>query len=211
MTLKFYIGAASEIDARFAGAPSASTTTVSAVASNTVFTVANAAWITPGMSVVVHQQKGVVQSKAGNQITLTDALGLLPSLGDKAFAYDADMTSYRDASKPFAYTDDLKTGGDTGSTFGAGQDIILMDKDGEMPEPKVGNRVSIFDSVDPSTILFGGVITKIDRELIGPPKTGSNRLAYKYTLKARGYQFEADSVGIEEQPFINVNAGEFLN
>lgn len=205
MTLKIYIGTASEINDRFSGAPSSTTTTVATVTSKQVFTLTSATSFSAGDSIVIGQQKGIIDTLVGVTVTLESELISLPTVGQAVSHYNADYSVYRDASQsPLVFVNDRETGGGTGDSFG--QDLILIDWDGEMATPQAQSRISIFDSDSPSVILFGGVITAIERVVIGK---GSN-LCYGYRVFASGYLKEADSVGIEEPPVTNVNAGKYL-
>lgn len=117
----------------------------------------------------------------------------------------ADYTNYSVADSPLVFVDDLKTGGSSGDAFG--NDLTVVDHDGLMPIPADGQRVLIFDDSDPDTILFSGVISLSERSLIGVDGTTQH---YKYTLQVKSFQWEADAIGIEEEPVYNVNAGTYL-
>jgi hypothetical protein len=204
--LKILIGTADEITARLAGAPSASTMGITAVdTTGLVLTVDATTSFSEGDPVVVDQQKRYIADITGLDVTLDEALDPLPAVGDLVRHYDADFTKYR-AYTAFTFQDDLKTGGSTGDALG--REITLLDYDGLMAVPVVGNRVSIYDEVDPDTVLFGGPITARDRVVKAAQNTG--KLVSGFQVLAQGYQYEADGVGIEETPFYNVNAGKFL-
>lgn len=206
MTLKIYIGTASEITDRLAGAPSSTTTTVASVTSAQVFTLTSATSFAEGDSIVVGKQKGVIEDLTGAIVTLKEAFVTTPSVADTVRHYNADYTKYRDQQSPFVFMDDRKTGGNTGAPLG--QDLVLFDWDVLMPEVVEQNRITIFDDMDADNPLFSGVILSSERTL--RTRDSSDRPYYSWQLEAQGYQWEADSVGIEEQPFTNVNAGSFL-
>lgn len=206
MTIQIFIGSSSEITARLAGAPSATTTTLSAVASAKIFTLANPASFAAGQSVVLNMEKAVINTLVGSVATLTGNLAAVPSIGLIIRHYDADYSTYRNPEKELSFQDDLKTGGNTGDSFG--NDIEILERNRTMARPLTGSRLLIVDSADPTTPLFAGVITNAARVLIG---CDNNRALYMgWGLQAKGFQYEADSVGIEEEPVFNVNAGQFL-
>lgn len=207
MTLKIYIGTVDEITARLAGAPNATETTVASAESARVFTLASASSFSTGDSIVVGKQKGVIESLNGAEVTLIEALGATPAIGATVRHYDADYTPYRNQAKPFVFSDDQRTGGKTGQVYG--QDLSLFDYDGLMPDVVAQNRITIFDSADAGTSLFAGVIVASQR--VGRTKTRDGVIVFEWVIEAEGYQWEADSVGIDELPFVNVNAGKFLN
>lgn len=206
MTLKLYIGSAAEITARLAGAPSSTTTTVATVTSTTVFTLTSATTFSTGQSIVINQQKVVIDDLTGTTVTLAEALDALPTVGDTVRHYNADFSKYRNPKNPFTMTNDLKTGGNTGGAIG--QDLIVNDWDFIMPRPKTGNRVLIFDDQATDTVLFSGTIAIIKTAMLGRNAAGT--LVNDYILTCRGYQLEGDAVGIEEEPQVNINAGDFL-
>ena len=87
------------------------------------------------------------------------------------------------------------------------QDLFLFDKDGLMPQVEEGSRLTVFEDVD-DTVLFGGVVGRIQKSLVGYTSAGAPM--HQFTVSARGYQHEADSIGIEEQPVFKQNAGAFI-
>jgi hypothetical protein len=205
VTLKLYIGTADEITARLAGAPDATTTTVATATSASVFTLTSATSFSAGDSIVIGKEKGVIDTLVGVTVTLKQALSATPAVGATVKHYDADYTRYRNQSRPFTLADDRKTGGNTGEVLG--QDLIFFDYSGLMPDIYEQNRITVFESIDSTDPLFAGVITSSER--IMRTKDGSTNY-YEWMIEAKGHQWEADSVGIEEQPFTNVNAGDFL-
>lgn len=207
MTLKIYIGTVDEITARLAGAPNSTETTVASVESARVFTLTSATSFSAGNSIVIGKEKGLIESMDGAEVTLTSALSAEPASGATVCHYDADYTPYRNQAKPFVFSQDNKTGGKTGQVYG--QDLSLFDHDALMPGVVAQNRITIFDSADAGTSLFAGVIVSSQR--VARAKTGGGELVNEWLIEAEGYQWEADSVGIDELPFVNVNAGRFLN
>ena len=209
MTLKIYIGTASEITDRLAGAPNATTTTVAAVTSTKVFDLTSATSFSAGDSIVVGKEKCVIDSIVSTTVTLEKALSETPSVGASVRHYDADYSGYRDIRKNFTFTDDRKTGGNTGTNLG--QDLIFFDKDSRMPNIVEQNRITIFESTDTATPLFAGIIVSSEQIVKTMDRRSSPTVKVKeWLVECIGYQWEADGVGIEEQPFTNVNAGEFL-
>jgi hypothetical protein len=210
MAMKVYIGSADEITARLAGAPSSTTTTVASATSKSAFALTSATSFSAGDSITINRQKAVIDTITGVNVTLTADLDAIPTAGDTVAHYDADYTIFRDMKRPFTFVNDLKTGGSTGDPFGQ-QELIVSDHKGTMPRPVEGNRITIFDSVDPTTPLFAGVIVFSRRVRMG--KKGAlvnNTPVNSYAIRAVGFAWEADSVGIEEEPQFNVNAGKFL-
>lgn len=206
MTLKIYIGTESEITARLAGAPNSTQTTVANATSTQVFTLTSATSFSAGDSIVIGKQKGVIDTLDGTTVTLEHALTETPEAGQLVRHYNADYTKYRDQSQPFTFVDEVRTGGRTGEAYG--RDLVLFDYDALMPDIVAQNRVTIFESTDSETPLFAGIVVAADKVAIS--KNGS-QLVYQWIIDAYGYQWEADSVGIEEQPFTNINAGKFIN
>ena len=206
MTLQVYIGSATEVAARFAGSPNVTQTTVASVTSSQVFVLASATSFSAGQSIVVGKEKAVIDTLVGTTATLQNALSAVPLVGAAVRHYDADYTKYRFVREGFTFIDDQKTGGNTGDSFG--QDLVLVDHDNLMPNLGEQSRITVFDSINPSVILFGGVIVSTERVIIGKQATGD--IAHGWLVEAKGYQWEADAVGIEEEPQTNVNAGEFL-
>lgn len=206
MTIKIYIGSATEITARLAGEPTATTTTVSAASETGSFSVASPSSFAADQSITIGKQRGIILSVVGSLITLKTALGFLPAVGDVVSHYDADYTKWRNQEKGFSFTDDLKTGGKTGSNQ-ISRSIDLFDSDGTMPIVYPQSRVSIFDSNDAATCLFGGVILNAARS---PATKASDDYLYRWQLEARGHAWEADAVGMEEEPVTNINSGKFL-
>lgn len=205
MTLKIYIGTADEITARLAGAPNSTVATITSVTSDRVFDLDYTTSFSVGDSVVVDKNKGIIESIVSNTVTLEKALPVTPTGGNTVKHYNADYTKYRDISTPFTFIDDIKTGGQTGEYYG--QDLVLLDHDGLMANVIEQNRISIFDDVDAVTPLFAGVIVASERIKISHIGTVD---VYSSVIQAKGYQWEADSVGIEESPFTNVNSGTLL-
>lgn len=205
MTLAIYVGTAGEITDRLAGAPSGVTTTVASVTSVTSVTLASAGDFAQGDRVVIGRQKAEIEAIAGAVATLSEPLGYLPAPGDRVAHYNADYTSYRDKGNPFVFADDRKTGGGTGDI--TGQDLTFFDYDGLMADIPEQSRITIFDTTDPATPLFAGIITASERVLQTRTET---TLYYRWLVEAKGYQWEADSVGIDEQPLTNINAGALL-
>lgn len=210
MTLKIYIGTATEITARLAGAPAATETTIASVTSTSAFTVASATGLSAGTSLAIGKQHGIIDTIIGNLVNLTFPLQRTPMMGDTVKIYDADYTEYRDQSQPFTFVDDRKTGGNTGRL--TSQDLILFDKDGLMVEPMEQSRIAIFESADATRPLFAGVITVSNRTPVAlNDQLSIPTLIYQWQVTAKGYQAEADGVGIEEQPFTRINAGVYLD
>lgn len=207
MTLKVYIGSASEITARLAGAPSSTTTTIAAVTSATVFDLTSATSFSEGDPITVNREKRIIQDLTGTTVTLDEALSEEPTIGDTVKHYDADYSGYRDQEEQIAFLDDRQTGGNTGNQIGQKQ-VTILDRDSNLAAPTAGNRISIFESIDPTTPLFAGVIVTVQEAIFA--KQSNGLYAKAYTIDARGYQWEADGVGIEEEPQVNVNAGDFL-
>lgn len=207
MTLKIYIGTTDEITARLAGTPDSTTTTVSDTESKSVFTLADSTSFSAGDSIVVGKEKAVIESLDGDIVTLVTGLSGVPDTGVTVRHYDADYTSYRNQARPFVFSDDRRTGGKTGQIYG--QDLSLFDYDGLMPDIVEQNRITIFDSADAATSLFAGVIVSSQRVL--KTKTLAAVQVFEWLLEAEGYQWEADGIGIDELPFVNVNSGNFLN
>jgi hypothetical protein len=118
----------------------------------------------------------------------------------------ADFTRFRNPGQPFRFVSDRATGGNLGDSFGS--ELELLDPFGTMPTVEPQARITIFDDLEPNNILFGGVILSTERRVLGAENNGA--LRYATVVEARGYQFEADAVGIEEQPLVNVNAGTFI-
>src|SRR5882672_431536 len=205
MTMKIYIGTVNEITARLAGAPNATETTVATAESSQVFTLTATTSFSTDDSIVIGKEKGVIQSLAGSTVTLLNALSATPIVGATVRHYDSDYTKYRDQGQPFVFIDDRKIGGRTGNPT---RDLTLFDFDGLMPDIVAQNRITIFDSADAATSLFAGVVLSSLKTM--RTKDRSNVQIYEWTLEAEGYQWEADSVGINELPFVNVNAGDFL-
>lgn len=205
--LRVLIGTTTDITSRLAGSPDPTATTIASGVTSTSFVVNNASSFNDGDTIYLHQQRRIIDTVVGSTITVTEELDPLPSVGDEVGHYNADYSAYRDAENAFTYTDDLKTGGRTGDAVG--NDLVLSDTTGELPAPTVGDRITVYDDVDSSVVLFAGVINRVTRSIIG--KHSSDRLAYQYTVEALGYQDEADSLGIIEEPVFNVNAGEYLS
>jgi hypothetical protein len=207
MTLKIYIGTADEITARLAGIPNSTTTTVASGSSSTSLYLASLTSFAAGNSIVVGKHKtSITEITTPGEVLIDPELPSDPEVGDTVRHYNADYTKYRDQSQPFSLIDDRKTGGNTGSNFG--QDLTFFDSDGLMPNIIEQNLITIFDSVDEDNPLFAGVIVSSER--IMKTKDREETPIYQWQIEAWGYQWEADSVGVDEQPFTNVNAGEFL-
>ncbi len=207
MTLKIYIGTVDEITARLAGAPNSTTTTVVGADSTQLVTLTSTSSFSAGQSVVIGKQKGVIELVSGSDIRLVNPLPRLPEMGAIVRHYNADYTGYRNQSPPFVFSDDRQTGGRTGQVYG--QDLSLFDYDGQMADVVAQNRITIFDSADNSTSLFAGVIVSSQRVMRA--KTYGGLPVYEWIIEAQGYQWEADSIGIDELPFVNVNAGSFID
>ncbi len=207
MTLKFYIGTADEVTARLAGAPNSTTTTISTTSTESSLYFADLTTFTEGNSIVVGKYKTTIQEITSfDEVIVSPELPEAPDVGTMVRHYNADYTKYRDQSQPFSLVDDRKTGGNTGNAYG--QDLTFFDSDGLMPNIIEQNLLTIFDSTDDETPLFAGPIVSSDR--IMRTKDGSATPIYQWQIEAWGYQWEADSVGVDEQPFTNINAGEFL-
>lgn len=207
MSIELYIGSADDITARLAGAPSSTTTTITAVTSARVFTVASASTFAAGGSVNINQQRAVIESIVGLVITLVDELAEAPGIADVVRHYDANYTKYRDPDESrLTFVLDRRNGGSTGDAYG--NDIALSDSDGIVAKPTNGSRILLVDSADRTTALFSGVISFTERSMIG--RDNSNRIYNGWSLQCHGYQWEADANGIEEDPVYKINSGTFL-
>jgi hypothetical protein len=206
MTLAVYIGTPEEINERFAGPPSSEILTITAVESRRVFTVSNVSGLLLERAVVINREKAYINSISDSAVTLKEPLGKRPAIGDEVRRYDADYTKYRDQSVTLRLADDVSTGGKTGDDIGR-HNLILRDYDLKMPAPLQGNRVTIFESANSDKPVFAGVVARVERSIIG--KVGGE-FVNQYVVEVKGFQWEADSIGIEEPPFVNINAGVFL-
>ena len=206
MAVKLYLGTGTEITDRIAAAPSSTTTTVSSVTSSTVFVVASATSFVVGDPVVISRQKRYISAVVGTTITVSVPFEPGIQAGAVMRHYDADYSLYRNASDRITFVDDLKTGGQSGNPLQ--QFLIVTDITDAMAIPYPGLRASIFEDQDTGSPLFSGVVVSV-RESV-EAKHASGNLAKTYGLDIRGHQWEADSVGIEEDPQVNVNAGTFL-
>lgn len=207
MTLEIFIGSSAEIEARLASPPDSTTTVVESAASLSELELEGASSFFEGGSIVINRQKRIIMEISGNFIQLNEPLLELPAVGDVVRHYDASYTDYRAHDMPLTFVDDLKTGGATGDSSGL-RELSFVDRDSDLPPPSPGNRITIFDTVDPAEPLFAGVIVQAKESYFAKQRDGS--FATTQTVYALGYQWEADAVGIEEEPFVNVNAGAYL-
>lgn len=209
MTLALYIGTAAEITARLSGAPASTNTTVSVVNSLLSLNFTSVTGFSVGQKVTIHQQKRKIDTIVGSTVTFTRPFDEIPVVGDRVVLYNADYSTFRakidGQFEPLSFVSDLHTGGQSGDDFG--RELTIVDFTGEMAAPIAGNRVAVFESVT-LEVLFAGPIKRFVRYSLGKNRAG--RHIYRYVIQAAGYQAEADSLSLAEEPVFDVNAGVFL-
>jgi len=206
MTLRLFMGSKADIEGRFSAAPSPFNAQVLSIDGN-VLTLSTATGLSVNDALVVRQRRVRVVSLAASAVEVsTIPEGV--TVGDTVTRFDADFTPWRvgegKAPDPLSFVDDREKpkGGD-----GFGRPIVLTDYTGTMVKPSEGWRLCIFDDVVPNTVLFSGVIARV--ELV-PQIIQTGRVYWSYGLDVRGWQEEADSLLINEPPFVNINSGRFL-
>lgn len=207
MTIKVYIGSSGDIEARLAGTPNATTTTVSTVTDTQVFDLASATSFAASQTITVGKQRAIIDDISGTTVTLRRPLVRLPEVGQTVSHYDADYTAWRDQGEAFRFLDDLKTGGRTGSNQ-LSSIMRFFDHNNLMVDIRNHLRMAIFDDADPDVCLFGGVVKRARK--IARTKNTSQAFIYEWQIEARGYAEDANNLGIEEPPATNVNAGRYL-
>ena len=221
MSLKVLIGSAEEIQDFLDNGQVASLYTIATVVNSKTFTTsATPTALASGDSITYAGQRLVTQSVIGSTITLTDEPNEALAASETITKYNPDYTYCRDATaNPLAIVLDKKTGGRTGTSI-ATQELTFVKIDSPLTiagtfqhmhqfvPPGAGLRVSIYDTVDDSTPIFSGTIANVARVVEGADD--NDTLASSYVVEVRGHAWEADAVGIEEPPKVNVNAGEFL-
>jgi hypothetical protein len=207
MTIKIYMGTASDIINRLIAPPNNTTTTLVKTLDAYTIQVASSASFSVGSVIDLYRQRYEIESIAGSfwRLKTPMLVPYFPLENEIIRHYNADVTEFRD-QQPLSFLDDLNSGAETGN--GASKDLGFTDGAKFMPVPKVGFRVSVFDDVNPLNVLFGGSVVSEQREFF--TKRDSSSLLARYTLLCRGYQYEADERGLDESPVYNINLGVYL-